>query len=87
MIMLKAFLALFLLTKSLHYYFFFTWFQYLTGLFPGNIVFLLTVILLTTCPFFLTSMFWDWGMICFIFMSLFQILPSMFLISDLTLSG
>ena len=52
MIMLKAFLTLFLLTKSLHYYFYFTWFQYLTGLFPGNIIFLLTVILLTTCPFF-----------------------------------
>ena len=45
--MLKAFWPLFLLTKSLHYYFHFTWYQYSTGLFLGNIVFLLTVILLS----------------------------------------
>ena len=66
MIMLKDFLPLFLLTKSLYYYFHFTWYQYSTGLFPENIAFLLTVIL-ATCPFFLTSMFRDWGMIWFFF--------------------
>ena len=36
MIMLKAFWLLFLLTKSLHYYFHFTWYLYSTGLFLGN---------------------------------------------------
>ena len=148
--MLKAFWPLFLLTASLHYYFHFTWYQYWTGLFRGNIVLLLTVLLLTSdlsylyfhywhslvnndyaesflafilinCKFtlllsfymvsilnrpisrkycfashsqsydnlsifFLTSMFRHWGMICFISISLFLILPSMFFIPELTLS-
>ena len=48
----KSFFAFFLLTKCLHYYFHFTWFQYSAGLFPGNILFLLAVILLTICTFF-----------------------------------